>query len=156
MKTFSAILLLFILACEQSQAVVVERVSVSERIENSHLVAIGKIIDTRPADDENYTMEAVVLIKQSSIDQYLNSRVKFYHSANIEEKSTHCCGVGSTYLLFFKIYQDGYASSSGRYGAYEIISEVPLFLDETWMRTSLEHAEVLLYLHALSQTKREK
>jgi hypothetical protein len=132
-------------------ALVVERVAVQNRIINSDAVFIVEILNVSDASDKRFTEKSTAKVLNSSLKGYEGKNIKFYHSEMVVESDTHCCGAGSTYVLFLKRYKDGYISSSGRYGAYEIIKGVPLFLDETWMKTSQEHAETLLFLHTIYQ-----
>lgn len=143
------------LFCASALALAVHRVPVAERIENSSLVIIGTVLKDKAVKGDDYLSKALVRVSESSRSDYIGKEIAFYHSANVREEAPHCCGIGATYVLFLKPYKDGFITSADRFSAYEIIDKVPMFLDETWMRTSLEHAEILLYLHQLSCQNRD-
>lgn len=121
--------------------------SLYQRIINSDLVIVGIIVESKYIKNDEYKEISNIEIIASSDESLKSGGIKYYHFNANSEEDTRCCTINKKYILFLKRYKDGYVSSAGSYGAYEINDEVETYLNDANRKISHDKADEYLLLH---------
>jgi len=97
------------------------RFSLEEKVAQSDVVLIGRVVAMRPENRvETYATVKVVEVLKGTV----KGNVRFLAKGGISEMEPDCCDVGANYLFFLKKDGSGiYFAVNGRYGVYKLPKE---------------------------------